>query len=326
MKTFAESAAGSASCAEGKPDAVVVLGPTAAGKTALAVRLARAFSGEILSADSRQVYRGLDIGTGKDLEEYGGVRYHLIDILSLPDEYNVFRFQQDFRCALAGIRARGNLPVLAGGTGLYLESVICGYAFAPVPENAALRRELETLDDRALLERLEQAKARQGSAVHPDDRTGRERMIRAIEIAEAQDVLPGSGRKEADQPPFHPLVLGVYFPREELRTRIAERLDARLQSGLLDEVRRIHAQGISWERLERLGLEYRCAAQYLRGGGADFPAFRQNLLTEIRHFAKRQETWFRRMERRGVHIRWITRGNPEEAERLLLEAGFRKRN
>lgn len=319
----------------GRFDSIVVLGPTACGKTALAVHIARLFSGEIISADSRQVYRGLDIGAGKDLSEYGDVPYHLIDIVSLPDEYNVFRFQMDFFPALDAVRKRNRVPVVAGGTGLYLDSVISGYRFSEVPEDPVLRGELETLDVAGLRERLAAAKARRGEKIHPDDTEDRGRLVRAIEIAErsvggAPQTDGGNAAKNnaasiasnGGAAGFSPLVLGVRFPRDELRGRIKARLDSRIAEGLLQEVEELHEGGISWERLERLGLEYRFVSRYLQGG-MDFDGFRSTLLTEICRFAKRQDTWFRRMERRGVSIEWIDRGDRSIAEKTLVDAGFR---
>ncbi len=299
-----------------------MLGPTASGKTALAVTLAKRFGGEILSADSRQVYNGLDIGTGKDLSEYGSVPFHLIDIVSLPNEYNVFRFKQDFASALKDVLSRKRLPIVAGGTGLYIESITADYSFTEAPKNIELRRSLSLLDEAALLERLALAKAAIGEKVHPDDTAERERIIRAIEIAESS----GSSKRRTTslKDNFCPLIIGTRFPRSELRERIEKRLDERLALGLLEEVRRVHEEeGISWERLERLGLEYRHATQYLQGKTA-FSSFRQGLLSDICRFAKRQETWFRRMERRGAKIHWIARGNADEAISALLEAGFKE--
>ena len=218
-------------------DSVVVLGPTACGKTSLAVHIARLFSGEIISADSRQVYRNLDIGTGKDLAEYGGIPYHLIDIISLPEEYNVFRFRKDFYSVLPEIQRRGKLPVLAGGTGLYLDSVIRNYDFTEVPENPELRLSLEKLDDKLLFERLSGLKTARGEKVHPDDTVDRERLIRAIEIAECS-----SARADTAGPSvrFNPFVLGIRFPREEIRARIKTRLDSRLNDGMVEEVEALH--------------------------------------------------------------------------------------
>lgn len=319
LKTYAD---GSSAANSGVFDSVVVLGPTACGKTSLAVHIARLFSGEIISADSRQVYRGLDLGTGKDLDEYGDIPYHLIDIISLPEEYNVFRFRQDFYAVLQEIKKRGNLPILAGGTGLYLDSVIRNYDFTEVPENPVLRNELETLDVERLVERLSKVKASRREKVHPDDTADRKRLIRAIEIAEAgQDSSAVSLHIESAGKNFNPFIIGVRFPRDEIRNRIKIRLDSRIEAGMVEEVGALHKSGVSWERLDRLGLEYRYISRYLQGF-MDFEGFRNILLTEICRFAKRQETWFRRMERCGVKIHWIDRGNKAETEEILCEAGF----
>lgn len=304
------------------PDSVVVLGPTASGKTALAVHLAEAFGGEILSADSRQVYRGLDIGSGKDLAEYGRVGYHLIDIASLPDEYSVFHYQDDFFRAFDSITCRGFLPVVCGGTGLYLDSVIRGYSFNRVEVNPALRAELSSLSLEDLCARLLKRKP----VIHnKTDLLDRERVIRAIEIAEA-DPLPdrtafsdslqhADGSQHSDRGPrtIRPLVLGVRFARTELRKRIGERLDARISAGMVEEVTLLHEAGISWERLERLGLEYKYTALFLQEKMRDFSEFRETLYTAICQFAKRQDTWFRGMERKGVRITWVENGSREAA-------------
>ena len=261
------------------------------------------------------------------MAEYGDVPNHLIDIVSLPDEYNVFRFKRDFSAALKDVLGRGRLPVVAGGSGLYIESVVSDYNFSEVPENPALRDELSFLDDAALLERLTRAKAALGEGVHPDDRTERGRIIRAIEIAESSLDKAGGG-EGAGMPMsslkgiFRPLVIGVRFPRGELRERIERRLDERISFGLIEEARRVHDEGITWERLERLGLEYRHLARHLQGK-TDFASFRRELLLDICRFAKRQETWFRRMERHGVKIQWIERGRANDCARLLIDAGFK---
>ncbi len=293
---------------------VVVLGPTAAGKTGLAVDLARrlAASGrpaEIISADSRQVYRGLDIGSGKDLSEYGEIPYHLIDVTELPAEYSAFDFQRDFYRAYGELLAKGALPVACGGTGMYLDSVLREYGFVRVPPNEALRERLAPLSLAELADRLLSLRPA------PHNRTDleeRPRLVRAIEIAEyARDnPLPEGG---VDRPPVDPVVLGVRFPRAELRARIRERLEARVAEGLVEEVARIHEGGIEWERLERLGLEYRFTAEFLQGRIATLAEYVDVLYTAICQFAKRQETWFRGMERKGVAIRWIDRGDRDAA-------------
>ena len=294
-------------------DLLVILGPTASGKTRLAVAAARALGGEIVSADSRQVYRGMDLGTGKDLAEYGNVPYHLIDLADPGEEYNLFRFQRDAFAAIAAIRQRGQLPILCGGTGLYLDAVLRGYRLVEVPENPALRTELETESDARLAERLRELRPQQHNTT---DLADRDRLIRAIEIAW------GEAAAASELPPLpqlQPLVFGLRWPREELRRRIARRLDERLAAGMIDEVRHLNAAGTSWQQLEFYGLEYRLIAQYLQG------ALRRNdmvqkLRSEIGQFAKRQETFFRRMERQGVAIRWLD-GAGEPLPELLAVAG-----
>ncbi len=306
---------------ETSPNCVVVLGPTATGKTGLAVRLARRFSGEIISADSRQVYRGLDIGSGKDLAEYGDVPYHLIDVTDLRSEYSVFNFQRDFRAAFDDISARGKLPIIAGGTGMYLDAVIRGYEMIEVPVNERLRAELEGLSIDELAARLTALK----EDIHnKTDLIERPRLIRAIEIAERKRELaamtagPDAAGADAAEPcDIRPLILGVRFPRAELRARIRARLEARMTEGLVEEVRSLHEAGASWERLERLGLEYRHAAEFLQGKISSEREFVEALYVAIGQFAKRQETWFRGMERKGVEIHWIDSGDPAKAESLV---------
>jgi len=298
-------------------DSIVILGPTAAGKTSLAVSVARETGGEILSVDSRQVYRGLDIGSGKDLREYGNVPYHLIDVTDLSSEYSLFDFQRDFREALENLRSRRVLPVAVGGTGLYLDAAIRDYDLQEVPPNPALRSELEGLSLDELAVRLLSLKA---SVHNRTDLVDRERLLRAIEIAEyrndssgnpARPGLPGKNKT------LRPLVLGVRFERPELRERIRSRLEERIREGLVDEVRELHEKGASWERLERLGLEYRFTARYLQGDWQTEREWFDVLFREICRFAKRQETWFRGMERKGVSIEWIDRGDRERALELV---------
>jgi tRNA dimethylallyltransferase len=295
-------------------DTLVVLGPTASGKTRLGVLLARALGGEILSADSRQVYRGLDLGTGKDLGEYreGGpaVPYHLIDLREPAAEYSAFHFQRDFFAAHAEVRARGRLPVVVGGTGLYLEAVLERYAFVEVPEDEALRAELQGLDPAALQARLAGLKPLHNVS----DFKARERLVRAIEIAAGQARSAGAAPA---WPELRPLVLGTRWPRDELRARIRRRLEERLDAGLLDEVDRLHGAGLTYERMEALGLEYRFLARFRQGQLATREALVDSLARAIQAFARRQESWFRRMERRGARIRWIDRAEPEAALELV---------
>lgn len=306
----------------GDYNALVVLGPTATGKTALGVCLARAFSGEIISADSRQVYRGLDLGSGKDLAEYGEIPYHLIDITDLGSEYSVFDFQRDFSVAFNAVRSKGALPVIVGGTGMYLDSIIRGYSFEEVPENQALRKSLECLSVDELISRLLTVK----KEVHNrTDLVDRSRLIRAIEIAEFKRDDQGNRAERKSALDFRPLILGVRVERAELRARIRTRLLSRIGEGMIEEVNGLHASGASWERLERLGLEYRITAEYLQGKIADKKQYTEELNQSIGQFAKRQETWFRGMERKGVQVNWIENGNRDEAISLASRY-FRKDN
>lgn len=293
---------------------LVILGPTASGKTRLAVELARRLDGEVVSADSRQVFRGMDIGSGKDLAEYGTTPYHLIDILDAGEEFSVFRFQQLFLEAYAAIRGRGRLPVLAGGTGLYLQSVLQGHRLAEVPEDPDLRRELASLSDDGLAARL---RAEVPRLHNTTDLTERPRMVRALEIARHEQRHPPE-----PLPEFRPLVLGIRWERAVLRERITRRLRERLDGGLLEEAARLHAAGIPWQRLEYYGLEYRYAARHLRGELNRNDLFQQ-LNGAIHDFAKRQETWFRRMERHGVAIRWLDGAGDPLAEALAAIAAAR---
>lgn len=297
----------------GDYNALVVLGPTATGKTALGVRLARSFSGEIISADSRQVYRGLDLGSGKDLAEYGEIPHHLIDITDLGSEYSVFDFQRDFIAAFEAVRAKGALPVIVGGTGLYLDSIIRGYSFDEVPENKILRESLEGLSIDELVSRLLAVKE---SVHNRTDLVERARLIRAIEIAEFKRDDSGNQGERIKALDFRPLILGVRVERAELRARIRARLLSRIGEGMIEEVNGLHSAGASWERLERLGLEYRITAEYLQGKIIDKRQYTEALNQSIGQFAKRQETWFRGMERKGVQIHWIENGNRDEAVSL----------
>lgn len=288
---------------------LVVLGPTASGKTRLGVELARCFDGEIISADSRQVYRGMDIGSGKDLTEYGSIPHHLIDIVEPAYEFNVFEFQRRFLEAFGDIRQRGRLPVLVGGTGMYLEAVLKGYRLVEVPEDQNLRRELATLTMDVLAERLRSANPRLHNTT---DLRDRERLVRAIEIAAYErDHTP------EPLPEIRPLVLGIRWERSVLRQRITDRLRARLDHGLIEEVARLHVEGIPWERLEFYGLEYRFVAKHLQGELNRNDLF-QKLNSAIHDFAKRQDTWFRRMERNGTSIHWLDGADAPLAEAMEI--------
>jgi len=280
---------------------LVILGPTASGKTQLGVQAAHHLQGEILSADSRQVYRGLDIGSGKDLAEYGATPYHLIDIVDPGCEFSLFNFVQEFKKAYDKVVGRGRLPILVGGTGLYLDAVLRGYELVRVEENLPLRQELEKLEITALEKRLRRLRP---DLHNTTDLTDRERLTRAIEIAEGEKQ---SVAEPIDLPELSPQVFGLRWQREVLRQRITRRLRERLDQGMIEEVEGLHAAGVSWETLDYFGLEYRFVAQYLQGMLNRNDLF-QKLNSAIHQFAKRQETWFRRMQRQGVEICWLDAG------------------
>lgn len=284
-----------------KYDLISIIGPTASGKTALAVEVARAMKGEILSADSRQVYRGMDIGTGKDIAEYGSgatrVPYHLIDIVDAGEKYNLFEFQRDFLAAYSDIVSRGALPVMCGGSGLYVESVLKGYRLIPVPENGELRARLEGKS----MEELTTILATYKKLHNTTDVDTKKRAIRAIEIEEHYARTPAH---EREFPLLNSLIVGVDVDRDVRRERISRRLRARIDEGLVDEVRALLEGGLSPEQLIYYGLEYKYVTLYLTGAlGLDDMI--KNLETAIHQFAKRQMTWFRGMERRGLKIKWI---------------------
>ena len=298
------------------PNLLVVLGPTASGKTRLGVRLAHAFGGEVVSADSRQVYRGLDIGSGKDLAEYvvdgAPVPYHLIDIVDISEEFSVFNYQKRCFEVLEDLWARGRLPVLVGGTGLYIESVLQGYRMVEAPENPALRAALTDMSLDALAERLRALKPRLHNTTDLNDRG---RLVRAIEIAEH------AATHEAEPAPrIEPVILGTEWPRDVLRARIRERLVARIEQGMIEEVERLRADGVTLERLRLLGLEYRHVADFLDGRIKNRNDLIQKLSSAIYQFARRQMTWFRRMGRHGATIHWIPLADFDAAYGVVAKA------
>lgn len=281
---------------------ITILGPTASGKTELAVRLAERIGGEIISADSRQVYRKMDIGTGKDLDEYGSVPYHLIDICDAGTKYNLFQYQADFHSAYDDIRQRGAYPILCGGTGLYIESVLKGYNLSPVPQNDKLRAELADKTLEELTEMLADLKRRTGSNMHNrTDVDTAQRAIRAIEIE--------TYNLDNPQPPREcsavaSLIVGVDIEREARRRKITSRLKKRLDGGLIEEVKGLLESGVGAEDLIYYGLEYKYVTECCIGMLSYDEMFR-SLEIAIHQFAKRQMTWFRGMERRGFAIHWI---------------------
>ena len=277
---------------------VVVLGPTASGKTSLGVALAEHFNGEIISADSRQVYRGMDIGSGKDLDEYGEIPHHLIDIVDPGYEFNVFEFQQRFNDAFLSIQNNNHLPFLVGGTGLYLASVLNGYQFTEVPNNQPLRDMLEPKSHDELVEYLKKLTP---NLHNTTDLLERDRLVRAIEIAEADKVAT---QPSIVLPEITPRIFGIQWEREKLKQRITLRLKQRLNEGLVEEVEALHNNGVSWESLHFYGLEYRFIAAYLQGELTKNDMV-QKLNSAIHTFSKQQTKWFRRMARKGTDIIWL---------------------
>ena len=296
---------------------ITILGPTASGKTPLAASLAKEIGGEIISADSRQVYRRMDIGTGKDLEDYGDIPYHLIDIAEPGSKYNLFQYQQDFFDAYNNIIGRGKIPILCGGTGLYIEAVLKGYQLSPVPQNPELRKRLEdkTLDE--LTQMLVELKQQNGSNMHnKTDVDSCQRAIRAIEI-ETYNLQHPVPRREL--PPVDSVIIGVNIDREARRQKITNRLKARLEGGMVDEVRSLLNEGIPAEDLIYYGLEYKFVTEYVTGQTTYDEMF-QRLEIAIHQFAKRQMTWFRGMERRGFTIHWIDALLPmEEKVKAIIQ-------
>ncbi len=302
---------------------ITILGPTASGKTTVAAALALRINGEIISADSRQVYRRMDIGTGKDLADYQqqghNIPYHLIDIAEPGTKYNLFQYQQDFHDAYSAIRQRGNTPILCGGTGLYIEAVLGGYQLSPVPQNSQLRQQLANCNLQELTQKLVALKKATGSAMHNHtDVDTAQRAIRAIEIETYNLEHPTPHRQ---MPPINSLIVGINIDRELRRSKITQRLKARLEQGMVEEVCSIIASGVSPDDLIYYGLEYKYVTQYVIGQISYDEMFRQ-LEIAIHQFAKRQMTWFRGMERRGYTIHWIdaaisTQNKVEQILKLL---------
>ena len=299
---------------------ITILGPTASGKTDLAAHLAARLNAEIISADSRQVYRGMDIGTGKDLADYTveghAIPYHLIDICEPGTKYNLFRYQQDFLDSYEDIRSRGVLPILCGGTGLYIEAVLKGYSLSPVPQNPALRTELEGKNLEELTNILVDLKRRNHSVMHnKTDVDSCQRAIRAIEIETYNLTKP---TEERQCPPIDSLIIGVDIEREARREKITHRLKTRLEGGMLDEIDGLLKRGIPAEDLIYYGLEYKFVTEYLIGK-LSYDEMFQQLEIAIHQFAKRQMTWFRGMERRGFTIHWVNaaRKMEDKVEEIL---------
>jgi tRNA dimethylallyltransferase len=283
---------------------ITILGPTATGKTALAARLAYETGGEVISADSRQVYRRMDLGTGKDYQDFivGGTKvpFHLIDIAEPGEEYNIFEYQKDFSTAYHDITSRGNYPILCGGSGMYIEAVLKGYRLPVAATDENFVKELDQKSDNELIGILKTLKPLHNKT----DIEDRSRMLKAILIIAGQTKIAVSNENGQDFPSISPNIFGISFPRELVMSRIVERLKTRLDQGMITEVENLIAEGISPERLMKYGLEYKFITLYITGK-ISYPELFENLNIAIRQFAKRQMTWFRRMERQGFDIKWI---------------------
>lgn len=304
---------------------LTILGPTASGKTDLAAHVAYKIGGEIISADSRQVYRGMDIGTGKDLDDYvvngKKIPYHLIDICEAGTKYNLFQYQEDFLKAYLDIQQREVQPILCGGTGLYIESVLKGYHLSPVPQNQELRKSLEGKNLEELTAMLTELKKKNGSNMHnTTDVDSCQRAIRAIEIETYNLKHPTENR---DFPEIDSVIVGVDIDRDSRREKITNRLRKRLDNGMVEEIRGILSKGVKAEDLIYYGLEYKYVTEYVIGKLSYEEMFRQ-LEIAIHQFAKRQMTWFRGMERRGATIHWIDASLPmdEKVEQTIRLMGL----
>lgn len=296
---------------------ITILGPTAVGKTHLAALLADYFGGEIISADSRQVYKGMDIGTGKDLADYSvngkSVPLHLVDVIDPTAEFNLFLFNKMFYESFDEIISRGKIPFLAGGTGMYLDSIIRGYKLIKVEYDDERYNELNEISEEELKEQLK----RISPALHnTTDLLIKDRIIRAIMIAEHTAETGIENKKEISS-----LTIGVKLEREEIKKRITARLKHRLENGMIEEVKRLIDEGISFERLELFGLEYKFISKHIRGELSNNDMY-QKLNSAIHSFAKRQMTWFRKMEREGVNIHWIDGADYEAAKQIITQNYF----
>lgn len=296
---------------------ITILGPTAVGKTRLGALLANHFEGEIISADSRQVYIGMDIGTGKDIKDYTvdstTVPYYLIDVIEPEEEFNLFLFSKYFYESFNQISSRGRIPFLVGGTGLYLHSVLRSYDLKEINFDPEHYKELEQLE----LDKLTETLRNLNPALHnTTDLLIKERVIRAIMISERRNEIPLEAKIKINS-----LVIGVRLEKAEVKRRITERLKQRLKNGMIDEVKRLVDKGVSYNRLDLFGLEYKFIGKYLKGS-LNYNDMFQKLNGSIHDFAKRQMTWFRKIEREGIHIEWIDGPDYDAAEKIISEKYF----
>ncbi len=304
---------------------IVILGPTASGKTGLAVKLAYKFNGEIVSADSRQVYRGMDIGTGKDLREYKvksqkskviSIPYHLIDVVSPKTEFSLAKYQRLAYKAIDDILKRGKLPIIAGGSGLYLQAIVDNYNLSKTKPNKSLRKKLEKLSADELFKNLQALNKKFAGRLNESERKNKQRLMRYMEICKTQ-IAANSGQIATNKADYDFLLIGLTWPREILRERIYKRLIKWFEKeNIIGEVRQLRKSGVSWKRLENFGLEYKYISLYLRKK-LDYKEMIEKINISIRQFAKKQMSWFRRWERQGANIHWIE--NRGEAEKLITE-------
>ncbi len=297
----------------GKYDLIVITGPTATGKTRLAALLAHRINGEIISADSRQIYKGMDLGTGKDLADYmvdgKQIPFHLVDMVEPGYEFNVFEFKQEFLKAYDKIKKRNKQTIMCGGTGLYIEAALASYKLFKVPENTLLRKKLNEYTHDELVAKLATLRPLHNTT----DTTLRERLVRAIEIEMFQKTLD---TPKSHTPDFSYIIFAIVFQREIIRERITQRLRNRLSSGMIDEIQRLLKRGLKPEQLTFYGLEYKYITQYVTGE-INYDNMFSKLNTAIHQFAKKQMTWFRRMEKNGFKIHWIN-GKLTDEEKLTL--------
>jgi len=291
---------------------IVVLGPTATGKTKLGVQLADKFNGEIVSADSRQVYKGMDIGTGKDLKDFlvnnKQIPYHLIDIIEPTQTYHLYNYIKDAKFAITNIHKQQKLPIIVGGTALYINALLNNYQMPGGEPNYQLREKLQKLPKEQLLQKLKKIDSQ---LYERTDKTQKQRIIRAIEVAQTNNTS-----KQPSQLKLKPLIIAPYYPRKEVHNRIEQRLKQRLNEGMIEEVKSLQQNGVSWEKLQMFGLEYRYIAQYLQQKLTHEQMYEQ-LFCHIRRFCKAQDIWFRKMEREGKLIYWLPNGNQQKAENLV---------
>lgn len=306
---------------------ITILGPTASGKTSLVAALAYHLDAEIISADSRQVYQGMDIGTGKDLADYTvagkHIPYHLIDICKAGSKYNVYQYQQDFLEVYNKIKETNKLPILCGGSGLYLEAILKGYHLSTVPPNEELRKQLNDISHESLIQMLVEIQEQLNTKMHNStDLDSKQRTIRAIEIGK---YMLTEADPKTNFPEIPSLIIGVDIDREERRRKITTRLHQRLEEGMIEEVKQLLKQGIAPEDLIYYGLEYKFVTEHIIGK-LSYDEMVQQLEIAIHQFAKRQMTWFRGMERRGIKINWINASLPMEEKIEMIQTLYKEGN